>query len=74
MEYSLVRVLGDDEFVDVMDSFDCMCSLMTKLEMIGRNLSMGDYAILSYDYELGEEEVELVIFVDEEGAVHICDE
>lgn len=74
MEYTLCKVLineEDIELVDIMDGFDCMCKLMTKLEMIGDNLSMGEYAVLSYDYEEDTEDVELMFTVCEDGTVEI---
>ena len=49
----------------ILDGFDCICSLMTKLEMLGDNLAYGDYVIgyvdedddtfyIEYFYDVGE--------------------
>lgn len=71
MDYCFCRLIEEDEYntlVGIMDGFDCMCSLMTKVEMIGCNLKDGTYVAGFYNQDKEEVEVELVIFA-EDGCV-----
>ena len=70
MIYSIAKLMEDNNYcsvVDIMDGFYCMCSLMTKVSMIGENLPYGDYLVYNYDEETEEVNSEIVIIVDEEG-------
>lgn len=68
MNYSFCKLLVDEDYfniIEIMSEFDCTCSLMTKVEMIGHNLSDGDYAVMIFDEEYQEPEIEFVIVVED---------
>lgn len=69
MSYIFAKLIDNEDtfdFIEIMGGFDCMCSLMTKVEMMGRNLCFGDYIVIRLDDE-EEFEIDSVIIVDEEG-------
>lgn len=69
MSYIFAKLIDNEDtfdFIEIMGGFDCKCSLMTKVEMMGRNLFFGDYIVIRLDDE-EEVEIDSVIIVDEEG-------
>lgn len=68
MTYSLCKFIIDDEYfnvIEVISGFDCMWSLMDKLDTLQDNLSNGDYVIVGYDVKNTETELELVFVVED---------
>lgn len=68
MSYSFCKLIVDEEYFDVieiMSDFDCMCSIVTKIEMIGKNLSNGDYIIVAYSEEFEGIQFELVVIAED---------
>lgn len=60
-------VMNSKNKVDIiLDDFDCICSLMTKLDMLGDNLAYGDY-IIGYVDEDDTFNIECFYVVDEYG-------
>lgn len=75
MNYSFCKLLVDKDYfniIEIMSGFDCTCSLMTKVEMMGHNLNDGDYAIMAFDEEYSEPEIECVVIV-EDGCIDIVE-
>ena len=69
MSYIFAKLIDNEDtfdFIEIMGGFDCKCSLMTKVEMMGHNLCFGDYVVIRLDDE-EEVEIDSVIIVDEEG-------
>lgn len=75
MSYSFCKLVVDEEYfnvIEIMSGFDCTCSLMTKVEMMGHNLNDGDYAVMSFDEEYSEPEIEYVVVV-EDGCIDVIE-
>ena len=75
MNYCFLKTIDKNNYtspVMIMSGFDCMCSLMTKIEMMGKNLVDGKYIISSFDEETQEVELEFIIIV-EDGEFEIID-
>lgn len=70
MNYIFAKMIDNADtfdFIEIMSGFDCMCSLMTKVEMMGTNLCYGDYIVIQVDEQNEEVYVDYVVLVDEEG-------
>lgn len=75
MDYSFCKLINDEDYVDIttiMSGFDCMCSLMTKVDMMGDNLVDGEYVVTGYDAEDDEGWIEIVIVVKDD-CIHVVD-
>lgn len=73
--YSFCKLITDEDYIDIipiMNGFDCMCSLMTKVEMMGHNLVDGEYVVTAYDTETDDGWFETVVVV-EDGCVEVVD-
>lgn len=75
MDYSFCKLIDDNDYFDIipiMFGFDCICSLMTKVEMIGRNLTNGEYVISSFNEDTEDIQLEIVVIV-EDGNIDVVD-
>lgn len=75
MNYSFCKLIADEKYfnvIEIMSGFDCTCSLMTKVEMMGHNLNDGDYAVMAFDEEYSEPEIEYVVVV-EDGSIDVVE-